>query len=61
MLLADMGYVDLAERAFRTAIQVARAQSADSWAHRALGNLTDLLSREGRATELGTGTAVQHG
>jgi tetratricopeptide (TPR) repeat protein len=53
-ILGDTGLSELAERAFRMAIQVARAQSANKWAARALHDLTALLSHEGRAAELPT-------
>jgi len=52
-LLADSGRIDLAERALRMAIQIARAQSADSWAARAVRDLTELLAADGRVAELG--------
>jgi hypothetical protein len=52
-LLLDAGNPALAERALRTAVNAARAQSAAGWLPRALRDLRELLVRTGRAGEIG--------
>ena len=54
LLMHDAGAGPEAEQCFRTAIQVARRQSAKSWELRATMSLARLLDRQGRRGEART-------
>jgi tetratricopeptide (TPR) repeat protein len=54
LLLQDAVNIDEAERAFRTAIDVAREQNSKSWELRATTSLAQLLDRQGHRDEART-------
>ena len=51
LLLTEKGNNDEADRAFRTAIDVARRQRAKSWELRATTSLARLLAKQGKRDE----------
>ena len=51
LLTGNSGKTDEADRAFRTAIDVARGQGAKSWELRATTSLARLLAKQGKREE----------